>query len=1246
MPLDLAAILKLAPLAIEQLHRYRRSNPSKSLDRRVQAEFEADPQIGPGLTDALLNEWLYIHNDPRGAVVIAGLLRERDVAYLEALRVRATQLLSGLETLPIDVPDAVDRIVKAVANNFVAAQKDELDAAQSAASAVLSAVEPLATKQDLDDALAHFERTLTPPPQRVVLLAGSFDETERRLLHQLISKDSAAAGRLGEVLDAGGAPGLADIVRSPPMWANEQPAAFWHTAGRILSEAGRLPEAEQAFLREADRPDADDRAAALINAARCAEADDRPDPRDAADRHLAAAQEVDPDHPVVQLFLAGRQEDPATRLAAIEDVTVHGDAQVARKESQRALTLLALRRYKDAQEAAQASIAAAPYGGGREIATLVTILEAYSRLPLRARDDRPLMDAVAYQLSLHHEARETDRTAMAGLAGARAALGTAVLGDMVAARELIGRIVDDSALLAHDETRSMLIEAAFTAGDAQRARALLEKPDGTPDVQLMHATVAIIAGEDRGAAADDLDGLIGELEPGDLRRQAVVMRMLAAEDPTVTFDPSIADGIEDAERLIAHTRAARALADDDVAAARAAVAGFDDPSSLSVRVQIAERAAALPEAIGLQSALTRRHPTAANLLHLAALRGRAGDFPGAIRDAVRLATDDRKLRSARDEAYRLAADAAIEGGEFEELEDLTERWAELSPERQDPLWAHVFALARQNRHQEALAFARDAGLEPVQEANRHLLWAELLMHGAADGPERMRGLMELSDRFGRPLELERAFIGGVLKTPEPDRGEDNPEVISRFQEALSTFEERFPDARGLKKVQVDPDEDPAVLIEKLKAVQEPDTQEQVDARQDAIDGVRQGRLPVAYLAAMVGRETVEILVRNMAHPLAVFDRATFGTEVAAAGQALDQAGASWDETACVTVAELPAEVAKRIESLLPDSRVGQAVRNALAEAVQLQMGGQQVAVMQVLPDGTPRLVEEDAEAIKRMRALERAADAVAARLRVSPDRSDDADDKLAALVADHEGRGPMAALASAMLTARSHGLPVFSDDRVVRAFARSLGLPAFGSLALVEAASARGLIDPADAEQIMHTILDLGVWGAALDPNVYVDVARRAGFDPDRCGRSLLADEALLRVDPRFIHNATLLAAVAREAPALLERWASAIVASYAEILQIEPLMSSSLLIASHLDPNVAEISEEARTRNARVIAALRAASRHDPGKPESDPLEAGIVRWLRVVPEADERAATLDRLLAQIAAEDAEALRERLGER
>ena len=124
---------------------------------------------------------------------------------------------------------------------------------------------------------------------------------------------------------------------------------------------------------------------------------------------------------------------------------------------------------------------------------------------------------------------------------------------------------------------------------------------------------------------------------------------------------------------------------------------------------------------------------------------------------MRLATDDRKFRTARDHAYALAAQAALYGGEFEELEDITDRWSKLSPDRDDPVWGHALALARQNRHREGLAFLRRRDIQPTTDGNRHLLFAELLMEGSDSdsGADRMRSLMELSDSFDQPVELER-----------------------------------------------------------------------------------------------------------------------------------------------------------------------------------------------------------------------------------------------------------------------------------------------------------------------------------------------------------------------------------------------------------------------------------------------------------------------------------------------------------
>jgi tetratricopeptide (TPR) repeat protein len=1234
MALDAAAILKLAPFATAQLKKYLRGDLARSLDRRVRAEFENDPELGPQVTEALINQWLYIHGDPHGAVVIAGLLDHGDLVYLDALRDRAGQILDGLETLPWDVPATVDRLVAAVRNNFVAAQKDAENATQRGTSAVLSALDPLASKSDLDQLGDRLERALTPPPAPVLLLPASFDEDQQRHLKELKALNLSAAGRLGEVLDAGGVDGLVGLIGSPPPWAAHQPAAFWEAAGRVLVDAGRLADAERAFLTAAARPDIADRAEALIDAARCAELEKR---FDAADRHFAEAESMMAEHPSVLLFAASRA--PAEdRLALIEAIDPATPRQKARKEVHRALTLLALERFGDARAAAAASLAANPHGGGEELASLTTIIEAHHRLPMRDRDDRPLIDAVQYQLSLHRKALETGQLRMAAVAGARAALGTAVLGDRAAAHELIDRFADASEVLSDDEARSTLIEAALTSADAERARRLLPARDDTPESRLLHASVAVLAGDERLSVARELDDLLSSLEPGPTRTQAIVMRFLVADDPEVALDVHLAEGIEEGDQLVAHAQAARAISAGDLARARAEVAGFDDLASLSLRSEIAERDGKLPEAISVQAALTRKQPTAANALRLAALRARVGDFPGAIRDAMRLATDNRKLRSARDAAYGLAAQAAMDAGDYDELEDIADRWAELSPERQDPLWAQTFALARQNRHPDALAFARKVRLEPIDEANRHLLFAELYMHGLSDGGERMRALMELSDRFDRPQELEKAFIGGVLKTPSTDRPDD-PEVIARFQDAISTFEDRFPGAGGLTKVQIDDADDGEAIIEKLAAIQPTGTQEEANARQDAIDGVRQGRVPIAFLAAMVGRSTAETIIRNGAHPLAVFDQATHDAEVAAAELALDEAAASWDETACVTVGQLAEAHGRLLLSALPGSRIGQGVRDSLSEAVKLQMGGEQVAVMQILPDGTPRIIEENPETVARVRDVQVAADQVAGRLTVAPDRVG-GDDRLAEVVSDDRVHGPLGAIASSLLIAREAGLPLYSDDRVARAYARSFGLSAFGTIALIDAAARRGLIAVAEDASILQAVVDLGVWGLPLQPAAYVDVARRAAFDVNRCVRPLLADEALLRVEPRFVHNAHLLAAVAEEAPPLLEGWAAAIVDSYRQMLELEPLVVTSLLIASQLNPDREEVSDAMRSRNMMVVSALRGVDGVDPAEPGGDPLVGAVGRWLHAIEDPAMRASALERLLTQVDVGSAELLR------
>jgi hypothetical protein len=135
MALDVVALLKLAPLADRALKRYRDSDPSRNLDRAVRHELETDTAYGPRVREELINQWFYVHDDPRGAVIIAGYLRYREPAYLDALRLRIAEMLRGLETLQLDQATVADRLVRAVRNNIATAQKDDRQASQAGTTA-------------------------------------------------------------------------------------------------------------------------------------------------------------------------------------------------------------------------------------------------------------------------------------------------------------------------------------------------------------------------------------------------------------------------------------------------------------------------------------------------------------------------------------------------------------------------------------------------------------------------------------------------------------------------------------------------------------------------------------------------------------------------------------------------------------------------------------------------------------------------------------------------------------------------------------------------------------------------------------------------------------------------------------------------------------------------------------------------------------------------------------------------------
>ena len=110
--------------------------------------------------------------------------------------------------------------------------------------------------------------------------------------------------------------------------------------------------------------------------------------------------------------------------------------------------------------------------------------------------------------------------------------------------------------------------------------------------------------------------------------------------------------------------------------------------------------------------------------------------------------------------------------------------------------------------------------------------------------------------------------------------------------------------------------------------------------------------------------------------------------------------------------------------------------------------------------------------------------------------------------------GPTRTWPAALSAAQRLGLPIFSDDRYIRLAARRAGIPAFGTLAVLDALAARGVIT---AEQ--HAAARRSLWtsgATAVRPSIdeLTDLARASDWHLNHALRLLLLNPELWRAEP------------------------------------------------------------------------------------------------------------------------------------
>jgi hypothetical protein len=456
-------------------------------------------------------------------------------------------------------------------------------------------------------------------------------------------------------------------------------------------------------------------------------------------------------------------------------------------------------------------------------------------------------------------------------------------------------------------------------------------------------------------------------------------------------------------------------------------------AELYVRLEEVETAVATLESAATQFHDPRFLVSAAELL---AARGELSKAAEIAARALPTVGDESQLRVPLHEVLIAEAQQA---GNWLEMEAhvralIDEQGA--SPHRR---WLLVGALFNGRQLEHAWTeLQADPALQPDTEP-RARVWMDLHARFRPE-PQLAEDLLALIDRFGPSADLTAAAITRYL-VMAPEHGDVPEDVAERWRARIGQFLEEHPAHPGFFAITIPTD--PHQLRETLRPYLEPGSQSFVDLREQVNDA----RMPYGVLATNTGRPYAAALVQRAAGclPIRPADDQIAQDEVHAARQAAN--GPVVVDTSTLTIASYLPELWPRLLSTFTQGIMPLPTRADIVRAAddyRIRPGG----MLGWDPrSGQPIATETDNEVHERLRTQSR----------WMLDATQDLDvldwPRLGHLpgpdeFADEEAFLPWLAPLDLAL---AHGRPLLADDVVLRMVARSVGVPAFGTVALLYA---------------------------------------------------------------------------------------------------------------------------------------------------------------------------------------------------
>jgi hypothetical protein len=1151
LPEPAQTALRVGTLTGRLLNKWRKHNEVHNLNRELKKALHADHRVPAADRKSLtqqVDKWLW---DPTLLGGLQSYVEDADIAPLPAIRTRLTELLKLSD--PAAAPAVAEVVVEIIETHVTRAKRTDRRAAYH---------QTRVSEQRLAERIDHTHASLSEQNRSLAehgiehsrkldevlgLLRGTGDRGSagfvstphddvgggpEQYLNELESEDPQAAARLRGAWNEEGA-SLVDLLDDPQSWLQSASPSVWETTGRLLTDSGHFNHAEQAFLLAAERGHRDPIRQLVRGSSVAAIAGDESRAKELLTR--AQALEGAAEHPAVALrTIEALTDDPDEMLRRLDAVNPTSRREQAQVENLRAQAHLINENHDAALAACERALKLdAKNPGAFELRGLARLLPQREGFGAGQQPDRvALREALADFIQARDLARQARRFRESGQMAARIAEAHFLADDPAATSAALRfpNVLDDE----REGAAKPLAHLALMLGQTDLVAELLDASDERDDARVFRLA-AIARGADAVEAVTAVDGLRELMDSADTavgQYAALSLLLAAGRHREVEWDKRAAEMLEDSPaEMLPLLRADYHRARGDFQSAENELLGLgDDPGAVHALVTLAMAQEDWPTARLRAEALLRLEDTGRNrLLSAEVLRG-GGEREAAVAELDKIARDARNSPALRGAAYQRAIEIAGERRDWAGMERLAADWRKLLPEDLQAGWFHALALARLARHAEGLALWQD-DLLTVSTRDQALLLGEILFR-VADSTVAVREISALSAQFDRSDErLEFLVLMAALRRDEPLP----PDLEERVREGFESFPQKFPNSQMLWM------EPAPTTPEEFDALAGKYAPEGEDLSAELYEKIVSGEGPVASLAAAASNDIASIWCRLPFWPLGYSDETLDELERGDAAQTIGTP-AVWDPTSLLVVSALDAPTGALVRTALlgPASVISNSTLED-ADHAAIEAAGERAGEMGYDRESERRyLVECDPDRVARDQARAGFALALARELGTAFDAEPGSEERWAQLLTGEEALRPqIATWASTMSVAHRRRLPVFSDDRFIRMAARREGIPTFGTIALLDALTDRGMLTEEERLIARRQLLHDGAWGLRSTATELTDAAREAAWHESRELEMALNDGSVWNNDTinAWYRMADVLAACFDDAPDALEEW-------------------------------------------------------------------------------------------------------------